>query len=211
MRSRSAPRRTSRRRARASHRRSPAMRSSPSRPMTPSAPAVEHLHLLLRVAIAGGGARGDSGLDPLAVLGRQLDGERAERLVEAVTAPGADQRHDVVAAIEHPGDGELRDGDAALAGDRAQRLDELEVALDVALREAWAVGAEVAGALGAGRPVAADEAAGEHAVGGDADAELPAGRKDLGLDAPADQRVLDLQIADRRDRVGAADRVRADV
>ena len=47
------------------------------------------------------------------------------------------------------------------------------------------------------RPVAADQPAREHAVGGHADAELPARGQDLVLDAARDQRVLDLQVADR--------------
>jgi hypothetical protein len=54
--------------------------------------------------------------------------------------------------------------------------------------------------------VAADEAARQHAVGGDADAELAHDRQDLLLDAAAEERVLDLQLRDRMDGGGAADR-----
>ena len=51
----------------------------------------------------------------------------------------------------------------------------------------------------------------EHAVGGDRDAERATGRQDRGLDPARDQRVLDLQIADRMRRGGAADRLGADL
>ena len=49
------------------------------------------------------------------------------------------------------------------------------------------------------------------AIGGDADAELAAGRQDLILDAARDQRIFDLQVGDRVDGVGAAQRLRADL
>jgi hypothetical protein len=42
--------------------------------------------------------------------------------------------------------------------------------------------------------MSADQPARQHAIGGDADAELPASRQDLVLDAARDQRVFDLQI-----------------
>ena len=58
--------------------------------------------------------------------------------------------------------------------------------------------------------MAADQAARQHAVGGDADAKLAAGRQDLVLDAARDQRIFDLQIADRMHGGGAPDRLRAD-
>src|SRR4051812_17387620 len=54
-------------------------------------------------------------------------------------------------------------------------------------------------------PVTADQAARQHAVGRDADAQLAAGRQDSVLDPARDQRVLDLQVADRVDRRGPAD------
>ena len=50
-----------------------------------------------------------------------------------------------VALRQHPGDRSLRDGDALGFGDRAQRLDESEVAVEVLALEAGAVVAEVAG------------------------------------------------------------------
>ena len=120
--------------------------------------------------------------------------------------------HDPLAAGEHPGDRDLRDRRALLLGDRAKRLDELEVALEVLAAEAGRVAAEVRGAgLAVAAPVAAEQPARENAVGGDADPELLAGRQDLGLDPARDQRVLDLQVADRMGRVGAPDRLGADL
>ncbi len=79
--------------------------------------------------------------------------------------------------------------------DGAQRLHQRQVALDVLALEARR-------ARGSRRapppsPVSADEAARQHAIGRDADAELAAGRQDAVLDAARDQRILDLQIADR--------------
>ena len=61
------------------------------------------------------------------------------------------------------------------------------------------------------RPVAADQPARQHAIGGDADAELAAGRQDVALDAARDQRIFDLQVGDRMDGRGAADRLGADL
>ena len=61
------------------------------------------------------------------------------------------------------------------------------------------------------RPMTADQAAREDAIGGDADAELAADGEDFLLDAPRDQRVLDLQVGDRMDGIGAADRLRPDL
>ncbi len=46
------------------------------------------------------------------------------------------------------------------------------------------------------RPVTGEEAAGEHAVGSDADPELAAGGQDLLLDPARDERVLDLHVGD---------------
>ena len=60
-------------------------------------------------------------------------------------------------------------------------------------------------------PVAADQATRQHAIGGDADAELAASRQDLFLDAARDQRIFDLQVGDRVHGRGAADRLGADL
>jgi hypothetical protein len=132
--------------------------------------------------------------------------------VQALARARSDERHDVVAAVQHPGDRGLRDRRPLRLGDLAQGVDEAKVALAVLAGEARRVRAEVGGGqLAVGREVPADEAAAQDAVGGDPDPELAAGRQDLGLDAARDQRVLDLQVADRVRRRRAADRVRADL
>ena len=114
--------------------------------------AVEDRHLAGVVAVAGGGAGRHCALDPREVVGGQLEVERAERLGEPVAAARADQRHDVLAAREHPGDRDLGDRRALLCGDRAQRLDEREVAIEVLAGEAGGVAAEVVAAPGRGPP-----------------------------------------------------------
>src|SRR5699024_9636271 len=60
-------------------------------------------------------------------------------------------------------------------------------------------------------PCGADQSAGEHAVRGDADAEVSAGVQDPVLDAAGEHRVLDLQVADRCVGSGSPDRVGADL
>jgi hypothetical protein len=80
--------------------------------------------------------------------------------------------------------------------------------VEILALEARAEAAEVARRqLAVGAPVAAEQAAREHAVGGHADPELAQRGQDLGLDAARDQRVLDLQVADRVNGRGTADRV----
>jgi hypothetical protein len=59
--------------------------------------------------------------------------------------------------------------------------------------------------------VPAEQAARQHAVGGDTDPKLTAGGQDLRLDAAAHQRALDLQVRDRVHRGGAAQGFRADL
>jgi len=59
--------------------------------------------------------------------------------------------------------------------------------------------------------VAADQSARQHAISGDPDAKLPASGQDLVLDASRDQRILDLQIADRMNFMRPANGVGADL
>src|SRR5690606_6879421 len=125
---------------------------------------------------------------------------------------GADQRDDVLAPGQHPGDGDLRDGDALGRGHLAQRLDEGEVVPQVVALEAGRVGPEVVGGeRPAGGEVAGDQTAGEDAVGGDGDAEFAGGRQDLVLDGPGEERVLDLEVRDGRGGGGPADGVGVDL
>lgn len=93
-----------------------------------------------------------------------------------------------------------------------QRLDEVQVVLEVVVLEARRHRPEVAGAeLPVGGEVARDQAPGEHAVRRDADAQFARGGDDLVLDAARDEGVLDLEVGDRRGGGGPADRVGADL
>src|SRR3954447_24872641 len=98
--------------------------------------AVEVGHLALVVAGAGGRAGRHRALDALEVGGGELDVERAERLAQALARARADERDDVVAPRADPRDRDLRDRHAGALGDLAQRLDELEVAVQVLAGEA---------------------------------------------------------------------------
>src|SRR5205823_6441518 len=116
---------------------------------------------LLRVARARGRSGRDGLLDAREVVVHELDVQRTERLVEPLTRSRADQRDDVVAAAQHPGDGDLRDAHAPVLRDRPQRLHERQVVLEVLALEARGVRAEVAALAAAlARPVAADQPTG---------------------------------------------------
>ncbi len=86
-------------------------------------------------------------------------------------------------------------------------IDECQVLIQVLALEARAGARKSRGRRAVFRPVSADQAAREDAVGRDADAELTACGQDGVLDAARDQRVLDLQVGDRMHRGGAADGV----
>ena len=160
-----------------------------------------------QIARAGDGSGRHRLLDAGEIAGREFEIERAERFLELVAAARADQRHDVVAARLHPGEGELRGGRALLSRDLAERLDQRDVLGKILGGKARLAGADFArrvlGRLGA----VADEAAGEHAIGDQRDAELAQGRQDVALDAAAEQRIFDLQRRDRMHRVRAPQRL----
>src|SRR5690606_10955593 len=164
------------------------------------------------VAQAGRGSGGDGLLDGGQLLLGELDLAGGEGLGQPGPGAGADERHDVLALGGDPGDGGLRGGDALVLGDAAQGVGQRQVVAQVLALEAGAVGAEVVGGeVAAGVPVAAEQAARQHAVGGDADAQAAGDRQDLGLDVARQQGVLDLQVADRVDGRGAAQRRGADL
>src|SRR5262249_62384312 len=87
-----------------------------------------------------------------------------------------------------------------------KRFDQLLVALAIFTREARQPRTEVALRL---RLRSTEQPAGQHAIGGDANAKFRKHRQDRALRAAADQRVLDLQIADRVNGMRAAGRVRS--
>ena len=136
---------------------------------------------------------------------RQLEG--AERLAELIAPARADERHHVVAAFAHPGEGELRGRGVLLARDRAERLHQRHVAGKVLVGKARHAGADFTGLLGSLRAVA-NQAARKHAIGDERDAELAHGRQNLLLDVAADERIFNLQRRDRMHRVRPADRFR---
>ena len=70
-------------------------------------------------------------VDAREIVTRELHVDCTDRFREPVAAPGAHQRHDVLAASQHPGDGELRDGDALLARDDRKRIDEREIVREI--------------------------------------------------------------------------------
>ena len=99
--------------------------------------------------------------------------------MQPVAPARADQRHDVLAARQHPGDRELRDASRrARRRPRAARRRARGCARGSRPGSAGCVRAEVAAAerSRSRAPVAAEQPAREHAVGGDADAELAARR-----------------------------------
>src|SRR5438046_2395735 len=78
----------------------------------------------------------------------------------------------------HPGDGRLGRGQAELFGLGAQDVRERQVLLEVLALEPRAVAAEIAGPADV-RGVATEQAAGQHAIGGDRDAEPACDAQDL--------------------------------
>src|SRR5690348_7440206 len=125
--------------------------------------AVEHGHLCGGVAIACRRTGRHGAFDRGEVVGGERYLQRAQRFVQAFARARPNQRHDVVAARQHPGDRQLRHAAAARVGELAQQVDQGQVALEVVALEARAVLAEVA-RVGAAvlRPVAADQAARQH-------------------------------------------------
>src|SRR3954470_17534418 len=174
--------------------------------------AVEMRHLLGRVTRTGGDIGREGLCQHREMSWRQRDLGRTKCLAEAVAGAGADQRHDLLALRRHPGDRDLCRRCANLGGDGAQLLHQCEIGIEIrsleARRHQPVVLACLAGVL---RPMAADEPARQHTIGGDADAELAAGPQDVAFDATLDQRIFDLEICDRVHGVRAADGVGADL
>jgi len=105
--------------------------------------AVELRHLAGVVAVAGHRFGRDGRLDRGQRVGFQLGLPGDKGLGQPLPGAGTDQRHDVIAAGEHPGDRGLRHGDTGVVGYAAEGVDEREVHLEVGAGEPWAVDAEV--------------------------------------------------------------------
>src|SRR4051794_17898198 len=163
----------------------------------------------VRVAVARRRADRRDLVEARQVVVGQLDVERRDVLLEVVDVLRAGDRHDVIAAAQHPRERELARRGVLLGRDLADALDELQVALEVLALEARVVAAEVVlvEVLGLGE-AAGQEAAAERAIGDEADPELADGREDLVLGVARPQRVLGLQRGDRVHGVRAADRLR---
>ena len=162
------------------------------------------------VAVARGGVPRDRGLDAR----RASSSSSVTSSAPSASCSRSRRRAPITGTMSSPresdpGDRHLGDGRAALArrsGGARRRARRLRSRLPRWKRGAWAR-KSLAGRSRCGGPVAGEQAAGEHAVGGDADAELARRRQDLVLDPARDQRVLDLQVGDRVDGGGAADRL----
>ncbi len=158
--------------------------------------AVQRRHLMFGIALSSCRTFGRCGLDGGDIAGRKSKVECTERFRQTIPAAGTDQRHDVVPLCQHPSDRDLRDAGTARFRYLAQRVDQPEVAIEIVALETRAMAAEVGSDRGSGPvPVAADQAARQHAVGGYADAKLAARVENAVLDATRQQRVLDLQVA----------------
>jgi hypothetical protein len=144
----------------------------------------------------------------------EVDGRGAQGFCQL--APGAcpDERDDVRALGGDPGDGQLGHGDSVRRRCSAERLDERQVVGQVGPLEAGQCVAEVLGGqlpLSCFGPVTGEQPARKGSVSCHGDAQFPGGQEDLLLYAAGEERVLDLHVGDGMDRVGPAQRGRADL
>lgn len=107
--------------------------------------------------------------------------------LDALRAAGAGDGHDVLAAGQEPGQGELGDGGALGRCELGEPVDGFDVLLEVArlparVDVAYVIAFIPAGGLGG----AGDEPAADRGVGDEADAELVQDREEL-LDVPFDR------------------------
>ena len=127
-------------------------------------------------------------------------------LLDAGDAAGAGDRGDVVSPGEDPRERGLRGGCADLRADRADLVDEREVAAEVLPGEAGVgLAPVVVGEVVDGADLPGEQAVAERRVGDEADPELAQQRQDLRLHVAGPQRVLGLKRGDRLHGVCAAD------
>jgi hypothetical protein len=98
--------------------------------------AVELAHLFGGVTVACRGVLGDRALDGGEIRCVEPHVERANRVAQLLARARSDQRHIVVAALQHPRDRALRDAHPFGIRDATERLDQREVPLEVAALEA---------------------------------------------------------------------------
>jgi hypothetical protein len=92
---------------------------------------LDALHLGLRVAQPGRRPRRHGLVDSPEVVGRELDAQGAEVLLQVGDALGAGDRHDVRSLGQEPGQDELRRGAALLARHLFQAQHQLAVVVEV--------------------------------------------------------------------------------
>src|SRR5262249_23347625 len=159
------------------------------------------------VTPARNGIAWDRGADCVYLVDTELGGRRCAVLLEVGAALGAGNRHHVWPAGEQPCQRKLCGGKPALGGALGERIDQLQVALQVPDTKARMEGAHIArGGRERRIDASCQQAATERAVGDETDAQLATGREDLVLGVAREDRVLALQRADRMDRVSSPQR-----
>ena len=128
-------------------------------------------------------------------------------LFQVLAALGPWDGDDVVTLGEQPREGELPRGDPLAVGDLAHPVRQLQIFLEVLLREAWEAGAAgvVLGHVLDAPPASGEEASPERAVGDEPDAQFAHGRQDLVLHVAGKERILRLEGADGVHGVGLPD------
>src|SRR4051794_4864625 len=96
-----------------------------------------------RIAATGDRLRRHDRVQPLLVVGADLDARQRDVLLEIAAPLRARDRYDVLTAAQHPREGELAGCAALLGGEVAHRLDETQVRLEVLALEPRVVLAEV--------------------------------------------------------------------
>jgi hypothetical protein len=136
--------------------------------------------MLVRRAARGGGLEV---VEPVQLVGCQLDGVRRGVLLDQGDATSAGDRSDVLATGQQPRQRGLRGGGAVLGSDRLHLVGDREVAGEVVAGESGVgLAPVVVGEVGDGADLPGEQAVAEGRVGDEADAELAQQRQDLGLD-----------------------------
>src|SRR3954453_18944624 len=97
--------------------------------------SVEHLHLLLVVMVT---RRGGQLVEPVELLGTQLDAVGGNVLLDPGDALRARDGSDEVTSGDDPGEGDLSRGDTQFGGDRLDFVGDAQVVLEVLAHEARA-------------------------------------------------------------------------
>jgi hypothetical protein len=132
--------------------------------------AVDDGHIPFVVALAGGW---HEVVQPLDLLGAQLDVIGGRVLLDAGDPLGAGNRGDVVALREQPGESDLCRGGSRLGCDGSHLVDDAQIALEVLAGEARVgLAPVVVGELLGRADVAGEEPVAKRLVGNESDAQL---------------------------------------